>query len=253
LPDEFEKEAANILPNPITITELTDASGVRKALEIKTEIPDGSPDSNVGLLFGKYEKTLEDSIITQYDIIATSAKEGLTVTFTGKEIPVQTSGDTAVTASQWNFTGSYTSGGLPMGSIALTFDTKNTAAATTVQDDWNLGIDLSASGMAINASLVGKEKTIADGADAKAEGTVDLYVFGMTEPALSIAYNTVSGEPAALPEIPADSVRLGKMSLEELSAWIEEMRPVLQGQLMVAMGNLPPSIIKMIMGGATAQ
>lgn len=254
LPAEFEKDAANILPKPIAITEWVDASGVRKALEIKTEIPEGNDaESNVGLLFGQYEKTGEDGIITQYNINMTSAQAGLDILYTGKQIPVQTNGDSSIAASQWAFTGAFTTNGLPSGSISLTFDSKNNTTASTVQDDWNLGIDFSGSGMAVNGSLTGKEKTVLNGVDAKAEGTIDLYVFGMPEPALSIAYTTASGEPDTLPEIPADSVRLGKMTMEELNAWAEEMTPVLQGQLMAVMGNLPPSILKMIMSGAAAQ
>ncbi len=254
LPAKFEKEAANTHPKPITITQWSDAAGVLKALEIKMGIPDGSAsDSNINLLFGQYEKTREDGIVKQYDISMTSAQEGITLTYTGKKIPVQTIGDSTVTTNQWNVYGSYTSDGQPLGSITLTFDSKSTATSATVQDEWNLGVGLSSSAITVSSSLAGKEKTIYDGVDAKVEGTVDLYLIDVSEPTLSIAYTTASGEPDPLPEIPTDSVRLGKMTMEELNAWAEEMTPVLQGQLMAVMGNLPPSIIKMIMGGVAAQ
>ena len=251
LPSEFEKEAGNIPADFITITELTDAAGVRKALEIKVEVPEGTEENTtVSLTFGQYEKTEEDGVVSRYDFDAASAQEGFSVSYAGKDIAAQSVGDAAVTKSQWALTGSYKSRGLTMGSLSLAFESKNTAAATKVQDEWKLGVDLTGSGMAVNASLTGKEETVLEGVDAKAEGTVDLYIFGASEPACSIAYTTISGEPAALPEIPADSVRLGKMTEEELQAWAEEMVPVVQGQLMSVIGNLPLSIQKLIFSGA---
>ena len=249
MPDEFEKKAGRFLPKPITITEWTDASGVRKALEIKAEIV--GETGTFSLLLGQYEKTEEDGIVTRVDIDASAGLDGLTISFADKKIPVKTEGDAAVAKSQWKLTGSYKQGGLPLGSLTLAFDRTNAAAAAAVQDNWSLGLELNASSMAISASIKGSEKTVTDGADAKAEGTVDLYVFDPSTPALTIAYTTASGEPAALPEIPADSVRLGKMTQEELEAWTKEIEPVVQGQMMVIMGNLPPSIIKLIMGSTT--
>ncbi len=254
MPSEFGKEAGNIPANFITITELTDAAGVRKALEIKVEIPEGTGEDATGsLIFGQYEKTEEDGVVSRYDFDMTSGREGFSVSYAGKDIAAQTVGDATVTKSQWTLAGSYKSRGLTMGSLSLAFESKNTAAATKVQDEWKLGVDLTGSGLAINASLEGKEETVTDGVDARAEGTVDLYVFGASEPACSIAYTTASGDPAALPEIPANSVRLGTMTEKELQAWAEEMAPVVQGQMMSVIGNLPLSIQKLIFSGAAVQ
>jgi hypothetical protein len=240
LPEEFAKETASASePITITITELLDAQGAVKAFEVKAGSADeDSPDAITGILAGKYVKTEADGVATLYSLAFGGDGDEAAFSFTNKEFPASAEG---ASKTSWQLAGSVKEAGTETVSFALAFDSSNAKTADSTQDDWKLDVTVNTAGMPLSASLVGTEKSVLSGVDAKADGKVDINVLGA--PALTINYTTASGDPAALPAIPDDSVRLGKMTQEELDAWGQEASTTAMSQLMGLMSNLPPSIL----------
>ncbi len=247
LPDEFAKAAGDFLPNPVIVTELMDAKGERKALEIRADIVETTTST---LVCGQYIKTEADSVKTLYGLYILSDALGASISFTTKDVPPAKKGGATITESHWEYAHDMMRRGIGLDMIIVTFDRRTSTGASSVQDDWKLGFEMSTTGLDVDLDLVGTEKIVRDSIDAKAEGTVDLYLMGGSDPVCTIAYTTASYEPAALPVIPEDSVRLGNMTTEELEAWGQEAYPVAMGQLMMAMSQLPPSILNMIFQNA---
>lgn len=241
MPNEFVKAARGFLPKPVVITEFMDANGVRKAMEIRADIVEASTST---LIAGEYIKTESDGITTLYGLDISSEFINTSVSFLKKNIATVKKGDATITSSHWKASESIKQIGLFSEHIALTFDRQTSAGGKTIQDDWSLGLEMNTSDTTTDFSLEGSEKTAFNGIDAKAEGTVELYIRGGKEPACTIAYTTASYKPEAMPVIPGDSVRLGKMTTDELEAWAEEAYPMVLIQWMGLMSNLPPSILK---------
>ncbi len=245
LPEEFAKGAASASES-ITITELLDAQGATKAFEVKTVVADEASTPTTPILAGKYVKTEADGVTTLYSLDFGAEGDTVALSLTSKETPDATEGDATVTTTSWQLAGSVKESGTETMNFALGFDSKKAKAAESTQDDWKLDITVNTAGMPLSASFAGSEKSVLSGVDAKADGKVDISVLGA--PALTINYTTASGDTAALPTVPADSVRLGKMTQEELDAWGQEASTVVMGQLMGLMSNLPPSILALFSG-----
>lgn len=246
-PEEFAKGAASTSQS-ITITELLDAQGATKAFEVKAEVASAaSTDAPVSVVAGKYVKTGADGVTTLYSLDTADGQDTVALTFTNNETPDATEGDTTVVSTtSWQLAGSAKSSGTETMNFSLGFDCKKAKSVDTTQEDWKLDITVNAGGMPLSASFAGTEKSVLSGVDAKADGKVDISVLGA--PALTINYTTASGDPAALPSIPDGSVRLGKMTQEELNAWGQDASTVAMGQLMGLMSNLPPSILALFSG-----
>jgi hypothetical protein len=106
--------------------------------------------------------------------------------------------------------------------------------------------------MPISVTLDNKSAAAFDGKDVKKDSALTISMTGVEGPALTINTATASGDPAAYPEIPADSVRLGKMTLEELTAWSQTALQTAMTSLMGAMQYLPPSVMTLITGTPAA-
>ena len=244
LPIEYAKVKDDIFEKPIKITELMDASGVRKAFEVEAY-----PMISAGttsLIAGQYIKTQNDAETTSYQLKVNSSDEDLCLIFSKTQIPEEVTGSSRVGSNQWNLYGSYGSQGVNMGSITLAFTSKTTESKEKIQDDWTIHADFSASGAAFGGSLTGAETTNINDLDAKAEGAINLYMLGVSKPALAIAYTKESSAANPLPVIPEDSVRLGKMSMEELKIRSQEIYPLVMSSIMGIMSKLPPDVLMKI-------
>lgn len=248
LPEEFAKAVPTMLPNPITVTELTDADGAVKSLQVKGKVV-AEDSQNIDLSFGKYVKTEADGTTTLYALDMNSAEATATLSLSNKEIPTLNQGDASISASQWKLWGSASESGADLGSFSLAFEQQTSSAANSVDGVWKVSVEANISGMPLSGNLTGTEKATFDGTDAKADGTVSLYLMGSEQPACTVVYTTASGEPQPLPTVSADSVHLGAMTNAELGAWWQTASMTVMGQLMTAMGNLPDSIKALLGGG----
>jgi hypothetical protein len=106
--------------------------------------------------------------------------------------------------------------------------------------------------MPIGVTLDNKSASTFDGKDVKTDGALTVNMTGMESPVLTINTSTVSGDPVAYPEVPTDSVRLGKMTMEELTAWSQTALQTAMTSLMGAMQYLPESVLTLITGATTA-
>lgn len=250
MPNEFAKTASVFLKKPVVITEYINSRGITTALEIRADIIGGTAST---LTAGKYIKTETDGISTLYGLEASSDDINISASFLEKDTASFKKGDATVKSSHWQAvlnskqTGSYST------HFTLAFDGKTSANGKETQDDWALGIEVNSTGTVYGFSLKGSEKASIYGSDAKAEGAVGLYAQGINGPVCTINYTTASCPPEALPVIPGYSVHPGKMTDKELEAWGQEAYPIVMGQLMGLMSNLPPSILKLIFSSTYPQ
>ena len=134
----------------------------------------------------------------------------------------------------------------------LDFTGEEKATETQADEAWKLNINLNLGGMPISASMDFKSASVFDGKDVKAEETIACFMTGKESPVLTIKVVTESADPVAYPEVPADNVRLGKMTAEELTAWGQVALQSAMFSLMGAMQYLPESVLTLISGTAPA-
>ncbi len=270
IPGSFRKEIAPAFVQPITLTVFLDEGGLLKAAELNARFAGSEPeDPDVLITAGQYTKTEADGVTDLYSLDIAPSKAGIasptakygfdlpgadsvSLSFSHKAAAPQTKGEDTVAAKKWRFLTIIKGSGVELFVLRLNYEGQTVSSAKAIQKDWTLNVYVSPQGRATGASLSGSEKSVLEGKDTKAEGKVDVYYMG-AKPALTIAYTTQTGEPEDLPVIPKDSVRLGKMTLEELEAWGQEAAPVVMGQIMGLISNLPPSILKVIYGNPTEE
>jgi hypothetical protein len=264
LPESFRKEIAPAFLQPITLTVFLDKDGLSKAMELNARFAGSEPDDpDVLITAGQYEKTGADGVTDLYSLDIVPSKAGIaspmakygfdlpgadsvSISLSVKAAAPQRSGENTVAAEKWRFLTVIKGSGVELFVLRLNYEGQTVSSAKAIQKDWTLNVYVSPEGRAAGATFTGSEKSTLEGEDAKAEGKVDVYYMG-AKPALTIAYTTQTGEPEEL-VIPKDGVHLGKMTLEELEAWGQEAAPVVMGQFMGLISNLPPSILKVIYG-----
>jgi hypothetical protein len=106
--------------------------------------------------------------------------------------------------------------------------------------------------MPISVTLDSKAASTFDSKDVKKDAALTVSMTGLEGPMLTINTSTVSGDPVAYPEVPADSVHLGKMTFEELTAWSQTALQTAMTSLMGAMQYLPQSVMTLITGTPAA-
>ena len=243
LPANFAKDAAPAMKQPITLTMLMDDMGNTPLTEIKGQFT-GKDAKDSTFLLGFYSKTEGEDVTGLFTLDVGTADDSFRLGFTSKE-PANGLADTA---KAWKFEMSATENGMEAFALALDFAGEEKATETTAEDAWKLNINLNAGGMPIGASLDYKSASAFDGKDVKTEDTLACFMTGLESPVLTIKTVTVSGDPVAYPEIPSDSVRLGKMTIEELTAWGEAAMQTAMVSLMSAMQYLPESVLTMMYG-----
>jgi hypothetical protein len=249
LPAAFAKEAAPSMKQPVTLTLLTDDKGNTPAMEIKGQF--AGTDATAGdfnFLVGIYSKTEGTDMTSLFTLDAGTAAESFRLSFSNK---APADGSPAA-AKAWKLEAGATENGTETFSLALDFTGEEKATETTADDTWKLGVNVNAGGMPISVTLDNKSAATFDGKDVKKDSALTLSMTGVEGPALTINTATVSGDPAAYPEVPADSVRLGKMTLEELTAWSQTALQTAMTSLMGAMQYLPKSVLALLTGTPAA-
>lgn len=271
LPDSFRKEAAPAFLQPISLSAFLDGEDLLKAVEIKAQFAGNGPgEPSILITAGQYIKTEADGVTTLYslDVKPDKAKalagelsgygfrmpgaDSVSISFSKKDIPNEAKGDETVARCQWRFVTVVKGSGVELLVLRLNYSGLAASSARAVNKDWTLNVYASPNGRATGVVLAGSEKSVLEGKHAKAEGKLALYSSG-SKPDCSVAYTVSTGAPEELPAIPKDSVRLGRMTVEELQAWGEEAAPVAMGQWMGLLSNLPPSILKVIYGSAAGE
>jgi hypothetical protein len=250
LPATFAKEAAPSMKQPVTLTVMTDDKGNTPAMEIKGLFTGtDAAASDVNLLVGIYSKTEGSDVTSTFTLDAGTAADALRLSFSNKA-PAD---GTPAKAKAWKFEAGATENGTETFSIALDFTGEENATETTADDTWKLGINLNAGGMPISVTLDSKSAATFDGKDVKKDAALTVSMTGMEGPVLTINTSTVSGDPVAYPEVPADSVRLGKMTMEELNTWSQAAMQTAMTSLMSAMQYLPESVLTLFTGTPAAK
>lgn len=247
LPASFVNDIAFLMRQPITVTLLKDDEGNTPAIEIKAQLA-GAEGKEPFTLVGIYSKTEGADVISLFTLDTGTAADTFRMSFSTKA-PAD---DSEAAASAWKFETSMTEMGKEAFALALDFTSENKVTETQADEAWRFNVDLNVSGMPISASMDFKSTSAFDGKDVKADKTLAFYMTGMEGPVLTIKAATESGDPIAYPEVPADSVRLGKMTAEELEAWGESAIQTALTSLMSALPYLPQSVLTLISGAASS-
>lgn len=249
LPASFAKDAAPSMKQPVTLTMLMDDKGNTPSTEIKGQF--AGTDAAAGdfnFLIGIYSKTEGTDVTSLFTLDAGTTANALRLSFSSKA-PAD---GTPASASAWKLEMGATENGAEAFSLALDFTGEEKATETTADDTWKLGVNLNAGGMPISVTLDSKSTATFDGKDVKKDAALVLSMTGMEGPVLTINTSTVSGDPVAYPEVPAGSVRLGKMTFEELTAWSQTALETAMTSLMGAMQYLPESVLTLFAGTPAA-
>lgn len=249
LPAAFAKDAAPSMKQPVTLTLLMDDKGNTPATEIKGQF--AGPDAASGdfnFLVGIYSKTEGTDVTSLFTLDASTAADAFRLSFSSKS-PAD---GTPANASAWKFEVGATDNGAEVFSLGLDFTGEEKATETTADDTWKLGINVNAGGMPISVTMDSKSAATFDGKDVKKDAALTLSMTGLEGPVLTINTSTVSGDPVAYPEVPANSVRLGKMTLDELNTWSQTALQTAMTSLMGAMQYLPKSVMPLITGTPAA-
>ncbi len=248
LPESFLQAAGPAMKEPATLTTWLDEGGAIKAVELKARFP--------GTVFtaGQYVQTQADGVTTQYSLniapeeaqeadnistmfgMITPEADSLAVSVTVKDIPPVKKGNDVITSSQWRFSVTVKGSGTVLGGLGLSFTGQIVTSAQSAQNDWKLQINARPY---FGATLVCSEKSALSGIDATADGTLDLYYLPGNQPTCTVAYTASTYAPEALPVLPENSVRLDKMTPDELYAWWQNTYPSVMEQLTAVMENLP--------------
>lgn len=245
LPASFAKDAAPSMKQPISLTMLMDDKGSTPSVEIKGQF--AGTDATAGdfnFLVGIYNKTEGTNVTSLITLDAGTTADSFRLSFSNKA-PAE---GTPATATAWKLEAGATEKGTEAFSLALDFTGEEKSTETTADDAWKLGINLNAGGMPIGVTLDNKSASTFDGKDIKTDGALTVNMTGMESPVLTINKSTVSGDPVAYPEVPTDSVRLGKMTIEELTAWSQTASQTAMTSLMGAMQYLPESVLALFAG-----
>jgi hypothetical protein len=249
LPASFAKDAALSMKQPVTLTMLMDDKGNTPATEIKGQF--AGTDATAGdfnFLMGIYSKTEGANVTSLITLDAGTAASSIRLSFSDKA-PADGS---PATASAWKLEAGTAENGTETFSLVLDFTGEEKATETTADDAWKLRVNINAGGMPISVTLDNKSASTFDGKDVKTDAALTVAMTGMESPALTINTSTVSGDPVAYPEVPADSVRLGKMTIEELTTWSQTALQTAMTSLMGAMQYLPESVMTLITGTPAA-
>ncbi len=246
MPASFAKNAAPSMKQPVTLTMLMDDKGNTPATEIKGQFAStaGTAAEDFNFLLGIYSKTEGSDVTSQFTLDAGTAADSFRLAFSDK---APADGSPAAVKA-WKLEAGATENGAEAFSLALDFTGEEKATETTADDTWKLGVNLNAGGMPISVTLDNKSNTTFDGKDVKTDEVLTVAMTGIEGPALTINTSTVSGDPVAYPEVSADSVRLGKMTMEELTAWSQTASQTALASLMGAMQYLPQSVLALVTG-----
>ncbi len=244
MPEEFLKDAAPALPEPFTVTTWLDSTGNLVALELKARIfGEDKENPKDTILAGYYTKTQTDGLNTQLTFDVTSGTDGFAFLLSTKEA--------AQGGDQWHVAVDVSQMGMDIFGMKLDFVGQQETAGLGVTESWKLGAEISNFGQVMGFLLDNTKNTVPSGADIKADGKLDIYLTGQSAPIASVLYSTVTGEPVEVPAIGEDSVRPGKMTVEELQAWYQEVSMNMMMQMGQIMQNLPPSILSTMNGNIT--
>ncbi len=247
LPSSFAKEAAPSMKQPITLTMLKDDRGNTLATEIKGQFAGkNADDGDSTFQLGIYSKTEGTDVTSLFTLDAGTAKDSFRLAVSNK---APADGSQAA-ASAWKLEAGATQNGTEAFALALDFTGEEKATDTQADKAWKLGIELNAGGMPLSFALDYKSASTFDGKDVKTDAALTASMTGMESPVLTIKTVTESGDPVAYPEVPADSVRLGKMTIEELKTWGQTALQTALTGLMGAMQYLPESVLALIYGAA---
>ncbi|MGN0779115.1 MAG: hypothetical protein ACI4MJ_08215 [Aristaeellaceae bacterium] len=139
--------------------------------------------------------------------------------------------------------------GMPATVVALTMDSEETPGDVTAQSKGNLSLAVTMSGATMG--LKGSTATTAQTEDSKvrSETVADIAILLMNQelPVLTVNAVTESCDAkASLAE--GTTVHPATLTDEELTAYSEEIMEAVQTALMLAMQNLPTSVLMMMMG-----
>ncbi len=245
MPTSFAKEAAPSMKQPVTLTILADDKGNTPAIEIKGQFAGtGDTDGDFSFLIGIYSKTEGSDVTSLFTLDAGTTADSFRLAFSDK---APKDGSPAA-AKAWKLEAGATENGTESFSLALEFTGEEKATETTADDTWKLGINVNAGGMPIGVTLDNKSASTFDGKDVKTDEVLTVAMTGMEGSALTIHTSTVSGDPVAYPKVPSDNVRLGKMTMEELTAWSQTALQTAMTSLMGAMQYLPESVLALVTG-----
>lgn len=250
MPAGFALEAAPYLPDPITLTLLEDDAGEIKAAELNATIasPEGDADEIVTVKAGYYVKTEADGKGKLFSLEAGTTTDRFSMAFTEKEFPATASGSDTVSGKQWRFTMDMTQWNMSTFNLDLAFDSSKTVSASAIRDAWKLSFEAGSYGDVFGILLDNSASTVPQGADVRMDGRLDVYLTGQSSPLASVLYTAATGEPLEVPVVPEDSVRPGKMTMEELEAWAQQAGDYALTGLMGVIAYLPPSVLTMMSG-----
>ncbi len=247
LPESFAKEAASSMRQPITLTMLMDDKGNTPATEIKGQFAgQNAADGDAAFLLGIYSKTEGTDVTSLFTLDSGTAKDSFRLAFSSK---APADGSEAA-ASAWKLEIGATEKGTEAFALALDYTGEEKATDTQADKTWKLGVNLNAGGMPISAALDYKSASAFDGKDVKTDTALTASMTGMESPVLTIRTVTESGDPVVYPDVSANSVRLGKMTIEELTVWSQTALQTALTGLMGAMQYLPESVLPLVYGTA---
>jgi hypothetical protein len=244
MPEDFMKGAAPYIPEPFTVTTWMNDQGALVALELKASFFGEDKTKPQDTILGGYNvKTEADGVNTEVTLDIASGTDAFAIKFSAK--------DSALSDAQWQVAVDVKQMGMDAFGIKLDYAGKQETEGTGVKDSWKLNAEISNFGQVQGVLLDNTTTTLPSGADVKADGKLDVYLTGQSAPVASIIYSTVTGDPVEIPNISENSVHPGKMTMEELQAWSQELSTSMMMQLSLIMQNLPASVLTMINGTTT--
>lgn len=249
MPAEFEKSASAVLADPITVTLLMNETSDVVAAELNMSFanPDVAGEKAVFFLAG-YTNKNELGASNQVSMKLDTSAEGFVMDISWKDILPAVKDGLTTTGAQFKIAISALEEGKEVFGGSLAFDSEEKATENHADETWAVSLDALIEGAPTGFSLKGKTTSDFDGTDVKSDRTVDAYMTGLDQPLLTIQAKTESAEAAAFPAVPTDDVKVGTMTVEEITAWGEQAYNTAMMSLMMAMQNLPQSVLQLFAG-----